>query len=168
MILCPNCQYKNLDGALFCYECGAQLIVTDDVSTRGLTKPPDGSNGPQRPSEEISDRPSTGFPMVAIHVVESGQMLQLSGRLDYTFGRVTEDQPILPDVDLAPFGAFSQGVSRLHALIKIIGQQVLIMDLGSSNGTRVNGQLIISQVEYPLNHGDMLTLGRMRLQVIIR
>ena len=30
MIICPNCQYKNVAGAMFCAECGAQL---DGVET---------------------------------------------------------------------------------------------------------------------------------------
>jgi len=83
-------------------------------------------------------------------------------------GRVAEGQPILPDVDLSPYEAYSQGVSRLHAALKVINQRVVIMDLGSSNGTRVNGQKIVPNVDYPLNHGDMIALGKLKIQVLIR
>ena len=31
MIICPNCQYKNVTGAMFCAECGAQLDGVDTV-----------------------------------------------------------------------------------------------------------------------------------------
>ena len=28
MIVCPNCKHQELDGSLFCSECGAQLVFT--------------------------------------------------------------------------------------------------------------------------------------------
>jgi pSer/pThr/pTyr-binding forkhead associated (FHA) protein len=45
---------------------------------------------------------------------------------------------------------------------------VVITDLGSSNGTRVNGQKIVPHVDYPLNHGDMIALGKFAIQVLIK
>lgn len=170
MILCPSCQQKNLDGALFCNNCGGQLILVDEMSTRGFVKDAQGTpdTDSQMPVGDVKKAFQTDVPIVVIHLIESGQILRLSGRLDFTIGRITDEQPILPDIDLAPYGAFAQGVSRLHALVKIVGQNVLIMDLGSSNGTQVNGQKIIAQVEYPLKHGDLVVLGRMRFQVLIR
>jgi hypothetical protein len=36
MIVCPNCQHKELPGALFCSECGAQLIGAADASTQNF------------------------------------------------------------------------------------------------------------------------------------
>jgi len=78
-----------------------------------------------------------------------------------------EGQPILPDVDLSPFDAFSLGVSRLHAAIRIVNREVVVTDLGSSNGTRVNGQKIVPHVDYPINHGDIIAVGKLKIQVII-
>ena len=53
-----------------------------------------------------------------------------------------------------------KGCPGLHAALKIHNQRVVITDLGSSNGTRVNGQKIVPHVDYPLNHGDMIALGK--------
>ncbi|MCL4561125.1 MAG: FHA domain-containing protein [Chloroflexi bacterium] len=92
----------------------------------------------------------------------------MTGRTEYTLGRVAEGQPILPDIDLSPYDAFSYGVSRLHAALKVNKDQVAIMDLGSSNGTSVNGKKIPSSADYPLNHGDVVNLGRLKLQILIR
>src|SRR5262245_32376281 len=47
-------------------------------------------------------------------------------------------------------------VSRKHSLIKQEGEQFTISDLGSHNGTFVNGALIR---EKTLNHGDSITIG---------
>ncbi len=37
MIVCPNCQYKNVTGAMFCAECGAQLDGVDTLITQAIT-----------------------------------------------------------------------------------------------------------------------------------
>jgi pSer/pThr/pTyr-binding forkhead associated (FHA) protein len=91
----------------------------------------------------------------------------LSGREEYTLGRVSGDQPILPDIDLSPFQGYEAGVSRLHATIRVDQEAVWVTDLGSVNGTLVNGKEIGTQVDFPLDHGDILTLGNLKLQLII-
>lgn len=106
-------------------------------------------------------------PNVSLHIIESGQVLHLKDRKEFTLGRTVEGQPILPDVDLSPFDAFSLGVSRLHAAIRIVNREVVVTDLGSSNGTRVNGQKIVPHVDYPVNHGDIIAVGKLKIQVII-
>jgi len=48
------------------------------------------------------------------------------------------------------------GISRRHARVDYDGAQVVLTDLGSTNGTMVNGQRISSVV---LNPGDMIQVG---------
>jgi hypothetical protein len=188
MIQCPNCNHQEMDGALFCSECGSQIPFRDNQTTQTIRKinsntlPARPTSGPleNRPhfpgSRPLSDaslkaaevNSANGAPTVSLHLVESGQIVPLFGRAEFTLGRMAAGQPILPDVDLAPYEAYTLGVSRLHAAIKIIGQSVVISDLGSSNGTRVNGQKIAPQVEFPLKHGDVVTLGKLKFQIYIR
>jgi hypothetical protein len=52
------------------------------------------------------------------------------------------------------------GVSRHHAEIRVAGQDVVIQDLGSTNGTYVNGTLIAEQ---PLRDGSVITIGSTNL-----
>jgi len=52
------------------------------------------------------------------------------------------------------------GVSRHHAELRVEGQQVILVDLGSTNGTFVNGQPV-RRVE--LTDGTRVTLGRTTL-----
>jgi ketosteroid isomerase-like protein len=50
-------------------------------------------------------------------------------------------------------------VSRHQAMIRWDGNQARIMDLGSSNGTRLNGRELEPYEYYPLNLGDNVELG---------
>jgi uncharacterized membrane protein YhaH (DUF805 family) len=57
-----------------------------------------------------------------------------------------------------------QGVSRQHAEISVSGSGVYIRDLGSSNGTFVNGQRLTGEfLPFPMN--GTLTLGPIELSV---
>lgn len=170
MILCPNCQHHEIAGALFCSECGAQLVFAENLSTQTIHRSQsDVLTPPQQSSPPLPESPAGAVDaLISLHLVDSGQILPLAGRTEFTLGRVTEGQPILPDVDLSPYEAYAQGVSRLHAALRITNQRIVIVDLGSSNGTRVNGQKIVPNVDYPLNHGDMLALGKLKIQLLIR
>jgi DNA-binding winged helix-turn-helix (wHTH) protein len=57
----------------------------------------------------------------------------------------------------------SPWVSRRHAAINVGAGEASIVDLGSRNGTFVNGRRL--QGESPLCHGDEVRLGRSRLVV---
>lgn len=171
MIQCPNCHHEELEGALFCSECGAQLVSSRNLTTQSIGRTPSGglvaSNEPLVPPTPPVSSPGVEAE-ISLHLLDCGQVLHLAGRSEFTLGRITEGQPILPDVDLSPYEAYSQGVSRLHAGLKIVNNRLLVTDLGSSNGTRVNGQKIMPHLDYPLNHGDILALGKFKIQVLIR
>lgn len=52
-------------------------------------------------------------------------------------------------------------VSRLHAVLEVVGPSWVVRDLSSRNGTRVNGDLI--HADRPLNGGDEVRIGATRL-----
>jgi len=169
MIVCPNCHHQELPGALFCSECGAQLVAIDRSATQTLAMIQSDY------FEKKHSRPLHSAPMVSpgpeltisLRIMDSGDIIRLSGRSEVTLGRVVEGQPILPDIDLSPYEAYAHGVSRLHAVLKINPQRVVIMDLGSSNGTRVNGQKIVPHIDYPLKNQDIVALGKLKVQILI-
>ncbi len=177
MIVCPHCHHEEITGALFCSECGARLVSMDRFTTQSIRNmgQADAPYTPTAPTVVVPEPVTRAEAdkacetcVVFLHMVDNGQILELSGRSEFTLGRVSEGQPILPDIDLSPYEAYAQGVSRLHSAIKINQQRVTVTDLGSSNGTRVNGQKIVPHVDYPVNHGDVIALGKLKIQVLLR
>ncbi len=165
MIICPNCQHKELNGAIYCSKCGAQLIeagfVTHKINTDALKETKSRLESIQPPP------PQSIQSWISLHLIESGQILPLADRTEFTLGRAAEGQPIVPDVDLSPYNAYANGVSRLHAAIKLVQNQVAVVDLGSSNGTYLNGVRLSPYVETPVGHGDLIYLGKLKMQILI-
>lgn len=68
-------------------------------------------------------------------------------------------------IDLAPFGAAKYGVSRRHARLIRMPAILIVEDLGTLNGTYINGERLGSGHAYVLCEGDSLKLGGMTLKV---
>ncbi len=167
MTVCPNCKHNNMEGSVFCEECGSQLVgkevVTQTIDT-GQMKDIQQSRVPTQSFQIQAAEDAWGN----LHMLDTGQVLPLSGRREFTLGRISEGQPIMPDIDLAPYQAYTGGVSRMHAILKSDGRRVTIMDLGSANGTYVNGRKLIANVEQDLSHGDVLALGKLKIQILLK
>ncbi len=56
-------------------------------------------------------------------------------------------------------------ISRAHALLGFKGEQPFMQDLGSTNGTLLNGQ---QEQQALLEDGDELRMGRLVLRIVIR
>jgi pSer/pThr/pTyr-binding forkhead associated (FHA) protein len=105
--------------------------------------------------------------LISLKIMDGGSIIPLEGGLEFTLGRVSGNQPILPDIDLTPYKAYENGVSRLHATIKIDKEAVIVTDLGSANGTRVNGKKVAPHTQQSIQNEDILTLGKFKIQVLI-
>lgn len=60
----------------------------------------------------------------------------------------------------------SDWISRQHCMVRVQSSDVVLRDLGSTNGTVVNGQRV--QGELTLQHGDQIQLGPLVLEVLIQ
>jgi hypothetical protein len=167
MILCSNCQHENVSGTLFCVECGAQLDGVETLTTQSIAQ--------EQITEDLQSRPADVEPpssptnsWISLHLMDSGKILPLTSRTEFTMGRLSEGQPIMPDIDLTPYQAYASGVSRLHAVVKREDERTIVMDLGSSNGTYLNGRRLNPHTEEVLKHGDVVALGKLKIQVLLR
>jgi hypothetical protein len=72
-------------------------------------------------------------------------------------GRKSEKRAIIPEVSLD----FDDGVSHRHALLTWgDGGLLTLRDIGSANGTRLNGADVQPLLDIALHDGDQITLGR--------
>jgi hypothetical protein len=85
----------------------------------------------------------------------------LLGRKDPTSGET-------PDVDLSLYAAYQMGVSRIHAFIHHDQSRLFLHDLGSRNGTYLNGQRLTPQQPGLLHDGDEVRLGKIVLRISYR
>jgi len=79
-------------------------------------------------------------------VMPSGERMTLTAQI-ITVGRLAESGISLDDAN----------VSRRHAEFRAIGTAFAIVDLGSTNGTKVNGSRI--EGEHKLSDGDIISFG---------
>jgi hypothetical protein len=80
-------------------------------------------------------------------------------------GRTLDDDVV--DFDLTPYDAYHYGVSRHHAIMTLLEGFLYIEDLGSTNGTRINGFQLTSKQKYRLRDGDEIEFARLRMTIKI-
>ncbi|MEE9216105.1 MAG: FHA domain-containing protein [Anaerolineales bacterium] len=165
MIECPTCKHSEFVGTLYCSECGTRLVHTAPIGP--------GSEFLELDRADTSEVSPIGPGLAAgaifgLRVMKTGDMVSLVGRENYTLGRSAGSQAIVPDVDLDTYGAQDQGISRLHAEIRLDETGVHVVDLDSVNGTLINGKRIEPQEPKELRNKDIIQLGSMQLQVVSR
>ncbi|WP_082870823.1 FHA domain-containing protein [Nocardia terpenica] len=79
---------------------------------------------------------------------------------DFLIGKRSVSQGVYPDIDLG-IPPVDIGVSRSHARIHLDGDTVTVTDLGSTNGTSLNGSddLIPPHTPIPLHPDDRIHVG---------
>lgn len=99
---------------------------------------------------------------------DSQEMFALShcGNSEIIVGRTDRLANYTPTLDLAFFGGYRLGVSRLHISIIIEEESVTVIDLKSCNGTSLNDMPLEALKPYPLKTGDELQLGSLILEVV--
>jgi hypothetical protein len=89
--------------------------------------------------------------------------VEITGRC--VIGRVHPRSEERPDLDLNKYGAFFHGVSREHVAITKDGNLLQIEDLGSTNGTYLNGMKLFPHQPRMLRDGDELCLGHLVMRI---
>jgi hypothetical protein len=117
-------------------------------------------------------RPGTGFlhqtDNVVLEMVDSRQKICVPTQGHITLGRADQTAGWQPTVDLTPYGAKEMGVSRMHADLYFENDQAFVLELGSSNGTRVNGKTVLMGAAQHLRDGDEIALGGMAMHIFFQ
>jgi hypothetical protein len=126
--------------------------VTAEVYTGAAEPAPPPPPPAYDPSHGYGYGPQPGYGPPAGGPGRNARLVSSDGRVyplaigSTVIGRGDQANLRLPDV----------GISRRHARVDFDGGQVVITDLGSTNGTSVNGQRISAVA---LNPGDMIQIG---------
>ncbi len=171
---CPDCGAPRVDtGSNFCEVCGYNFAtgthgnVPDDVLV--APEPPPVATPPVEPppvaivpsirhwtvvaavDASLRDPEGPELPTNTVPVV-----IQLDKPVNL-IGRTSEKRGIHPEISLD----IDDGISHRHALLTCGEDGVLTLrDIGSSNGTRLNGADVKALEDIALHDGDQITLGR--------
>ena len=86
--------------------------------------------------------------------------INLASKDELMLGRSDLQTGWAPDLDMSPFGGAEMGVSRRHASIRRGENTLMLVDLGSANGTHLNGQRLTPDQPRVLRDGDEVRMGK--------
>ena len=150
-LFCNRCGHRNPPVSAFCSACGTVLDLADD-HTITLAKTDAGLDAPGPGDDVVVDLDDieAGTAILVVRGGETeGSYFVLSAPMT-TIGRHAESDIVLDDIT----------VSRRHSEIAHDGDQYIVRDSGSLNGTYVNQERIDSSI---LSQGDELQVGKFRL-----
>ncbi len=159
MKTCPHCAHNNLEGVFFCEECGEVLFgeYAKVTSTKRIDTVTDGLVGKNTwGTARFSERAQ-----VVLHIRDAEEPIILDPTEETTLGRADAATGNKPGLDLNPFGGQEKGVSRMHAAIRRGEETLTLVDLGSVNGTHLNGQRLTPNQPRVLRDGDEIRLGKL-------
>lgn len=75
-----------------------------------------------------------------------------------------------PELNLQDDAGVEHGVSRDHGLIRPDdqGRGLVLIDLDSTNGTKLNNYRLPPHLPYPLNSGDEIQFGSLLVHVFLK
>ncbi len=166
MQVCHNCGKENANAEIYCYACGhilpAALAGEIDDTTGQLDIVPDTIDPQRRWGTAYFDRQNE----LQLTFRNTNESIVIDLNREVVVGRFhTEPNTPLPDIDLTPFGALEDGVSRQHLKFAREHDTMVVTDLGSSNSTYLNGQRLMPYEPRILRDNDELRLGRLVVRV---
>lgn len=160
---CGKCGHDNREGVLLCENCGSDIydILVGTAKTKKL-----GQSSPQdlRLAEPPSSRP------LMLYIADGSAPLSVERHNNLVLGRATPSQSFMDsvDIDFTFYNARELGVSRRHAKLNARDEPPTIVDLGSYNGTYINGERLEEDIAQVLESGDEIQLGRLKMRIYFK
>jgi hypothetical protein len=162
LVICPSCGELYSATRRACPYCTLPVKGGPAPHTRHLNRMPS-----YRPTARSGQDFFPGDAQVWLQFLPSGICATLALEKPVVLGRQALpghlDQCDL--LDLTDLGGLEHGVSRTHCLLRRHDAHLVVTDLGSTNGTRVNDQSVPPHQEHVIAHGDKLILGTLHLVI---
>jgi pSer/pThr/pTyr-binding forkhead associated (FHA) protein len=170
MIKCPFCNTTYVANTVFCNECGNYLLEEDQRKTDPLENGEAGWTGETTNGvrKTATSQPDVKSVVVQLKIGNRHREVEVSLDKIINIGRVDPTTTIFPEIDLTDEGTPAKSVSRRHARILKQDNMVKLEDMGSVNGTFINGARLDPYMPEGLRDGDMLQLGKISIEVKIR
>jgi hypothetical protein len=165
--ICPYCQTENALHAMLCDACGRSLAPKRDTF---FTTEQVAQVEPE-PAEFVPSVDQLGSLVrntLVLYMSGEDKPIVLEDVHEIVLGRPMVEMPGERTFDLTDYGAMMLGVSRRHVQITYSDGAFTMIDLGSTNGTLLNGRLIPPAHSQRLRPFDQLTLGQLRLTVFFK
>ncbi|MBC7810093.1 MAG: FHA domain-containing protein [Burkholderiales bacterium] len=176
---CPNCGHINRPGVLVCEKCFTLLKASSALSTKNLgPQPQAGANpvGSETLSSPLSTRDIKAVTGAGSNVLKDNTTLRfevigttetivLRPKPQMIIGRSDPAAGVKPEIDLTPLAGYRMGVSRRHATIQMRDSKLHLHDMGSCNGTSLNGETLTPYEAYALRDGDEIRVGQLTLRL---
>jgi pSer/pThr/pTyr-binding forkhead associated (FHA) protein len=170
MIKCPFCNTTHVANTVFCNECGNYLLEEDQRKTDPLENGEVGWSGETTNGvrKDATSQPDPKSVVIQLKIGDKHREVEVNLDKIINIGRVDPTTTIFPEIDLTDEGAPAKSVSRRHARILKQDNMVKLEDMGSVNGTFINGTRLDPYMPEGLRDGDMLQLGKISIEVKIR
>lgn len=166
MIACPDCGSSQYPGTLFCNECGKLLLGTALNRRTSVLPFSDFNSRPLPVTIDIQDfEPVEQSKHILVLIPSSRRRLELTLKNQIRIGRADHDAKIIPELDFTQDQGIENGISRLHAVMQLTKQGVLLTDLDSTNGTYLNKVRIPTQRPVLLQSGDEVRFGDLLVHI---
>lgn len=167
MIKCNSCGKRHPENTLFCDECGAYLLAEGHSRTDPLAVEDvdwmETDLGVTSPLSDTNQQPL----VIRLNILESGRQIEFPLTKEITFGRLDAASATFPDIDLTQDKGLEKGVSRRHAKVTRKGNELFIEDLGSVNGTFLNGRRLTPYLPHVLKDNDEIRLSRITIRILL-
>jgi len=157
---CPRCKTPRQKSDQVCPRCG--MVFGDVAKTRLL-----------HPEEETQINRNRSMMGGGLFMDQNPIVFEIDGKtltlpvaevtvIGRSSGDSTEGEP---DVSLNDYNAGKRGVSRRHMALRRKGSLIYVADLGSTNGTYLNGRRLQRNEERILRDGDEIHLSHLLIRV---
>ncbi len=169
MIKCPFCGATHVANTVFCSDCGNYLLESDQRKTDPLEKSELAGGGAAVADTDVDVSPPAKVDplFLRLKIGKKKREVEVSLDKDVHIGRVDPTSTVFPEVDLTNDEDAIKSVSRRHARIFMDDNVIKLEDLGSINGTRVNGRKLDPYLPKILSNGDIIQLGRIKIEVVL-